>query len=327
VALSKEVKVGLLALVSGAVLYIGFNFLKGVDFLSPTKTYYVMYVNVDGLTVSNPVQLNGLNIGQVDKIKILTKNNNKILVSLKVDEKILLGDSTFAKLSTTDLLGSKSIQLQIGKNTKIFESGDTLMGIKEQAMSELISQKALPIMSNLDSTVIKLNALFGDEMGTSVKNTMHNFELASHDLKLMVSENRTNMGQISANLVSLSNSLKETEKNLSPLLDKMNKFADTLNDLELKAMVNSAKSSMKSLEDITSKINKAEGSLGSLVNDKVLYNNLSAAAKDLDVLFLDIQKHPKRYVSFSVFGGKDKGSKKEKDKAAPAPPAAQSPAQ
>ncbi|HEY8401520.1 MAG TPA: MlaD family protein, partial [Cytophagaceae bacterium] len=117
--MSKEVKVGLLALVAGVILYIGFNFLKGVDFFSPTKRYYVKYDNIDGLTVSNPVILNGLVVGRVNNITLIPKENYKVVVELEIDDELTLGDSTYALLANTDLLGGKSIVLDIGKVTRV----------------------------------------------------------------------------------------------------------------------------------------------------------------------------------------------------------------
>jgi phospholipid/cholesterol/gamma-HCH transport system substrate-binding protein len=307
--LSKEAKVGLLTLVAGIMLYVGFNFLKGSSFFSPTNKYFVLYNNVEGLATSNAVLLNGVTIGRVSSIKLLTEKNNLILVGLELNNDIIVGDSTKAILVNDGLLGGKNIDLLPGINSKIFKNQDTLIGVTTKAISELISEKALPIMANLDSTVVKLNALFGDELGSSVKNILHNFELASHDLKLTMAVSKTNISGITTNLNALSASLIETEKSLRPLLQKMSSFADSLNDLELKKTIANANAAMQNLSEVSSKINKAEGSVGLLINDKSLYQKLDNSAKDLDLLLIDVKKNPKRYVHFSVFGRKDKESK------------------
>ncbi|HEX8549859.1 MAG TPA: MlaD family protein [Cytophagaceae bacterium] len=315
--LSKEMRVGLLALAAGTVLFIGFNFLKGSELFSSTKKYHVLYNNVDGLTPSNPVVLNGLAIGRVDKIKLMPEKNNRVLVTLDVNDDILLGDSTYAKLASTDLLGGKAIELTLGKNSKNYDNEDTLIGVKDQPISEMIAQKAMPILTNLDSTVVKLNAIFGDELGISIKNILHNFEIASNDMKLTMAHSRGNIEGITTNINSLTASLKETERSVKPLLTKLNQFADTLNDLQLKQTINNANTAMKNLNAITTKIEQGKGSIGALINDKALYDNLNTSAKDLDKLFVDIQKNPKRYVHFSVFGGN--GGKDKDAKNAPTP--------
>jgi phospholipid/cholesterol/gamma-HCH transport system substrate-binding protein len=312
VKISREVKVGLLALVAGAVLYIGFNFLKGVEFFSPVKRYYVVYTNIDGLSSSNPVILNGLNVGRVNSIQLLPESGYKIVVGLDVDDKLVLGDSTLAILSNSDLLGGKSILLKLGRNSKIKENGDTLTGITDKNLTQALAERAMPILSNLDSTVVKMNKVFGDELGNSIQKTLHNFEIASTDLRLTVAANKQNITTITSNLADLSESLKETQAALKPLMAHMTQFADSLNDLHLKRIVNNANAAMKNLNEITARINSGQGTMGALMNDKAAYDNMNKSIKDLDLLLLDLKANPKRYVHFSMFGGKEKAPKKSK---------------
>ncbi|HXA01299.1 MAG TPA: MlaD family protein [Cytophagaceae bacterium] len=311
---TREVKVGLLALVAGAVLYIGFNFLKGVEFFSPVKRYYIIYSNIDGLSSSNPVIMNGLNVGRVNSIQLLTNRNYKILVGIDVDDELVLGDSTIAILSNSDLLGGKEILLKLGKGSNIKKNGDTLTGIADKNLTQALAERAMPILSNLDSTVLKMNRVFGDELGNSIQKTLHNFEVASNDLRMTVSVNKQNINTITSNLADLSASLKETQSSLKPLMAHMNQFADSLNDLELKRVVNNANIAMKNLSQITAKINSGDGTMGALLNDKAAYDNMNKSMKDLDALLMDLKANPKRYVHFSVFPGKTKTPKQKKNK-------------
>ncbi|MFN6943981.1 MAG: MlaD family protein [Cytophagaceae bacterium] len=315
--LSKEVKVGLLALTAGVILYIGFNFLKGIDFLSPTNRYYVIYDNIDGLTAANPVMVNGLSVGRVGNIKLIP-GDNRLLVALEVQKEVLLTDRTLAKLTSSDILGGKSIELEILKGQRTLVSGDTLLPIKEKNITEQLSEKALPILQNIDSTVSKVNHLFGDRLEKAVTQTLDNIEDASRDLQQMMSVNKKNVHAISGNLVSLTNSLKETEKSVKPLIAKMNAIADSLNDLELKQAINNANNSLRNLENITARIDQGQGNLGKLVNDSSLYTNLNSSLTDLDNLLIDFQNNPKRYVNFSVIsiGSGEKRKQKEERKAA-----------
>jgi phospholipid/cholesterol/gamma-HCH transport system substrate-binding protein len=301
VAISKEAKVGLLALIAGVVLYLGFNFLKGYELFSNTNRFFIIYKKIDGLTASNPVVLNGLNVGRVQKIELLPERNNQILVTIDVDEAVQVGDSTLAQLSNTDLLGGKSIELILGKNSVVYDGDDTLKGYKKQDFTEELTAKALPILSNLDSTVVKLNQIFGDELGNSIKITLHNLELTSHDLKLMMAGNRSNISAITGNLASLTASLNETEKQLKPVIAKLDHLADSLNNMELKQTIRNANAALKNVESITSKIDENKGSLGLLVNDKQLYDNLNKTAAQLNKIADDISKNPKRYLKISVF--------------------------
>ncbi len=286
-----------MALVSGILLYLGFNFLKGMDFFSPIKTYYVWYDNIDGLTVSNPVIINGFAVGRVNKITLDQEKGNKIKVELQVDKDVVLGDSTIALLSSVDLLGGKSIVLNLGKDRKKYDNGATLIGIKEKSFIQVLGDKATPVLSNLDSTILKINAILGDETNSNIKKVLINLVIASESMKLMMAENRQNINGLTGNLQTLSASLVETEKTLKPILAKFNTLADSLNDLELKRVVDKANAAMTNLSAITEKINKGEGSLGALINDKKSVENLNRTLKDIDFLMIDFRNHPKNYLS------------------------------
>jgi len=311
-SVSKEIKIGVMALISGVMLYLGFNFLKGTDFFSPINTYYIWYNNIDGLTVSNPVIINGFSVGRVNKIILDQENNNKIKVEVQVDKAIQLGDSTRALLSSQDLLGGKSIVLKLGKNTRIIESGDTIIGDVEKGFMQVLGDKATPVLSNLDSTILKINAILGDETNSKIKLMLTNLVTSSESLKSMLAENRKNINGITGNLNQLTASLVETEKGLKPLLAKINQLADTLNDMELKRVVDNANNAMANLSSITEKINKGEGSLGALINDKQTVDNLNKTMKDIDALVVDLQNNPKNYLS--PLGRKSSKIKKDADK-------------
>jgi phospholipid/cholesterol/gamma-HCH transport system substrate-binding protein len=305
VKLSKEVKVGLLALIAGIILYVGFNYLKGIDFFSPTKKYFVVYQNVEGLTVSNPVTLNGLAVGRVDELRILHDRKSAILVTVEIDDEIKVGDSTIAILANSSLLGGKEIALRLGRNSKEYKKGDTLIGMVDKSLTDIISEKALPVIDVLDSLASKLNMFLDKELGQSVKKTMINFETASTDLRETIAKSKGNITSITSNLSQLTAGLKETERKFRPIIDKMNQVADSLNDMQLKRVVNNANKAMTSLQDIMAKINNSEGSLGLLVNDKQLYRNLTDATQSLDTLLKHFDENPRYFL-------KPLGTKKKK---------------
>jgi phospholipid/cholesterol/gamma-HCH transport system substrate-binding protein len=295
--LTKETKIGVMALVSGVLLYLGFNYLKGMDFFSPIKTYYVWYDDIDGLTVSNAVMINGFSVGRVNKIVLDQAHGNKIKVELQIDKDIVLGDSTKAVLASLDLLGGKSIVLSLGKDSKKFDSEDTLVGVKEKGFVQVLSEKATPILSDLDSTILKINTVLGNETDNNIKKMLHNLVLASESMKLLMAENRQNISGITSNVNTLSASLVETEKSLKPILAKFNSIADTLNDLELKRVISNANIAMVNLASITDKINKGEGSLGAIINDKKTVDNLNKTLTNIDFLVIDFKNNPKNYLS------------------------------
>ncbi len=299
--ISKEAKVGLLALIAGVTLYLGFNFLKGYEIFSRTNKFYIVYEEIDGLTVSNPVVLNGLSVGRVDEIKLQPDDGNSLLVTIVVDRDVQVGDSTIAVLENTGLLGGKSIELRVGANTVIYEGGQILPGVMQQDLMGELADKAMPILTNLDSTVVNLNKIFGDQLGTSIQKTLHNLELASGELNMIMVSNKQNINTITYSLAGLSRSLEETEKQLKPILQKFDNIADTLNNLELKQTVRNAREALANVESITAKINDKEGSLGLLVNDKELYDNLNKTAENMNSLVEDIERNPKKYIKVTVF--------------------------
>ena len=154
--LSKEAKVGLMAVLAMVLLYFGFHILKGSDVFSRTYKYYVIYDNIDGLTASNPVLLNGLNVGRVQEIKLLQDQKNHLLVTLDVQKGIVLPKGTTALLADGGLLGGKVIHLSIGSSSVNLQDNDTLIGKREAGISALLQEKALPLVTHADSLVLNL---------------------------------------------------------------------------------------------------------------------------------------------------------------------------
>lgn len=305
--ISKEVKVGTLAVIAGAILYFGIRFLKGTEVLSTNDTYYVVYENIDGLTSSNPVLINGLPIGYVDKIDLLQQRGNKLLVTLKLDEKVIVGNTATAVLTTSDLLGGKAIILNTGDISQPLQEGDTLIAEKEVGIAELVQAKTLPIVDQLDSTITKLNFILSAfaRDTSSVTNALENVEGITFEAESLISENRRNLGTIVSNLSILSETLTSEEQGIAPLMAKLNNLADSLNQIEIQSTVQKLDQTLGNLQSITQKIQQKEGTMGKLVNDDSLYVNLNQTVADLDSLLVDLKKNPKRYVRFSIFGGKD----------------------
>jgi len=299
--------VAALAVISGVILYFGVRFLKGTEVFSSNNTFYVVYENVDGLTASNPVLINGLPVGYVDVIRLQQKKGNQILVVLKIEENIILGDSTSAILSTSDLLGSKAIVLDVKNINAPLEEGDTLIAAKDVGIAELVQAKTLPIVDQLDTTITRINFLLAAfvEDTSRVSNTLENVEQTTFQVESMVSENRRDLNTVISNFRKLSETLADSEQGIEPLMAKLNDVANKLNEIELQSTVMKIDSTMANLQTITQKIEQQEGTMGKLVNNDSLYVNLNQTVSDLDSLLVDLKANPKRYVRFSIFGGND----------------------
>ncbi|MGM9507656.1 MlaD family protein [Larkinella sp. GY13] len=306
--ISKEAKVGILAVVTLAVLYFGFNYLKGADIFSRSNKYVVVYDNVDGLTPSNPVQLNGLNVGRVDRIDIMQQQGNRLLVTLDIDKRILVGKGSKAILADAGVLGGKLIILQINQSEGELAKGDTLVSGKEAGLTALIKEKTLPVLNTVDSLTINLNRIVKqfDRTGLVLTRTLEGVEATTGTLQLTIGENREGIKRLMTNLGTLSASLAETEKEIKPLLSKASTFADSLNALKLSQTLASANQSIATLQQMLADINSGKGTLGKLKGDEALYKNVNNATASLDKLLTDFREHPKRYVHFSLFGKKEK---------------------
>ncbi|QMW01814.1 MlaD family protein [Spirosoma foliorum] len=305
---SQEVKVGLLAVVSLAMFYFGFRFLKGSDFFNSTNKYRVVYDNIDGLVPSNPVRINGLSVGRVKSIEILQNKGNKLLVTVELRKDIRVTQGTRAILVDDGLLGGKLIQLTIDPQKPELEDGGMLLAVKETGLSALIKEKTLPVLNNVDSLTYQLNRVVSqfDQTGVMLNQTLKSADAGVKTLDLTIAENRAGLKATLASVSHLAASLVETEKQLKPILAKADTFADSLQGLQLKQTLGTVNKTVEGLQRILTDVNNGRGSLGKLTSDEALYSNVNKTAASLEKLLTDLREHPKRYVQFSVFGKKEK---------------------
>jgi len=307
--ITKEVKVGLMAVMAMVLLYLGFHILKGSDVFSRTYKYYVVYDNIDGLTASNPVLLNGLNVGRVQEIKLLQNQQNRLLVSLDIQKGIILPKGTVALLADGGLLGGKVIHLAIGTSSVNLQDNDTLLGKKESGISAVLQEKALPLVTHADSLILNLAAVADGfkETGKILNQMLKNYDQTGNEVQGLVMENRKNLLVMTSNLNKLSESLVATEKELKPILAKTGAFADSLDALRLGATVQSANQTIAELRHLLADVQSGKGTAGKLIKDETLYNNMNSTIVSLNKLLTNFREQPKRYVHLSVFGKKDKG--------------------
>ncbi len=307
---SNELKVGFLALLAFLILYFGFNFLKGNDIFSSARIYYVEYENVDGLMVSNQVMINGIEVGKVKKVEIQPTKSNKILVTLRLSQDMVIPDKTVAVLSDGALLGGKIIRLRLeGKGNLAEES--FLKGETEVGLTTLLKERAIPVIANADSLLVSFRQIStkfdntGTYLNTLLKTSNETVSNLNGSVNGIVADNRANIAQISANMKTLSTDLIETEKQLRPLLTKFNSVADSLQALRLGKTLKEVDAAVISLKKIVQGLERGEGTAGKLIKNDSLYVGLNKTLVDLDKLLLDFRLQPKRYIGISVFGKKN----------------------
>jgi phospholipid/cholesterol/gamma-HCH transport system substrate-binding protein len=307
---SNELKVGFLALLAFLILYFGFNFLKGNDVFSSARIYYVEYENVDGLMVSNQVMVNGIEVGKVKKVEIQPSKANKILVTLRLSQDIVIPDKTVAVLSDGALLGGKIIRLRLEGKGNLAEDS-FLKGETEVGVTALLKERAIPVIANADSLLVSFRQIStkfdhtGTYLNTLLKTSNETVSNINGSVNGVVADNRANIAQISSNMKTLSSDLIETEKQLRPLLTKFNTVADSLNALKLGKTLREVDATVVSLKKIVQGIERGEGSAGKLIKNDSLYLGLNKTLIDLDKLLLDFRLQPKRYIGISVFGKKN----------------------
>lgn len=313
--LSKEIKTGLLALIAIALIIFGYNFLKGENILEKTRTFYAVYDDVEGLSSSSPVTINGLQVGNVSKIEFLNREA-KLVVSFNVKNNFEFSKSSVAKIYGGDLIGGKSIAIEPNfNNQKPAVSGDTLTSEVEGGLFELVNDKLTPLqfkvenaVTGIDSLVASLNFVLDTGSKQSIKSSIAEFETT------LKSFNQTTK-KINGLLDENESKFGTTMNNLEHASANFVGISDSLAVLEIQPMFIELKQNLQNLNSVTSKLEKGEGSLGKLLDDDGLYDNLEASAKQMEELLQDMKLNPKRYVHFSIFGKKNKAySQPEDDK-------------
>ncbi len=308
--ISKEVKVGIFSVVAIATLYLGFNYLKGIDFFSRSNKYYVLYEDVGGLTKSNPIKISGFSVGKVADITLLQQEGNIVLVEMDIDNKIILGDSAVARLDA-DLLGSVSIVIGVGDVTRPLSPGDTLYARVNPGLAELFKESTEPLKNNLPILISNLNDLLEDlhGSGNKLKDALASFTSTSNTLNSTLNENRDTLKATINQFKAMAVNLNATIKEVQPLLANFGTLADSLSKLELHATLNKLDLLLTETTSTVVALGSEDGTLGKLMHDDSLYNNLNQAMLDLDSLLLHINENPKHF-----FGPLGKSRKKiEKD--------------
>jgi len=314
VKIANETKVGILAAFSIAVLIIGYNFLKGNSIFSSETVLYARYTRVDGLGVSKPVLINGFQIGRVDKLVL--QPNGEILATLKIKGKYDIPKNSIAKLESTDLLGSKAIVMALGTGNDFAQDGDTLNSNVEKNLMEAVQpvqKKAELIIGKMDSILTSVNTILNPDFQknvnksfNSIASTLSSLEGTSKKVDGLVGTEGKRISAILANAESISGNLKNNNAKINAILNNINTITDQVAAANFKQTIDNANKAVADLQGIVTKVNDGKGTLGLLVNDTKMYDNLNNASKNLDNLIIDLKENPKRYVHFSVFGGGNK---------------------
>ena len=304
---SKEVKTAVLALGTILLFIFGYSFLKGTNILDKDNTFFVTYDNVEGLAKASPVTINGLLVGKVKDITFLN-NQGKLLVSFSITESDFeFSKNSLVRIYSSGLLGGKSLGLYPEydpENRAV--SGDTLVGNVEDDMLVAVTKALGPLEDKVNNTLVTLDVLLHSitdildpktraNLQKSIANlhtTMESLNGASSSLNGLLKENKT--------------SLNKTFANLENMTTNFNSLSDSLSKLETGKLFSELQNVVTRFDTITSALENGEGSMGKLLTDEQLYENLKGASKQLEELLEDVKLNPKRYLHISVFGKNNK---------------------
>lgn len=314
-ALNTEAKVGALAVVAVTALVLGFDFLKGNNTFQRGRDFYVVYDKVPGLQESDPIRVNDLLIGRVKDLTL--RDDYTIMARLNITEDFPIPVDTRAMISSADFLGAKQVDLVIGKSDRLARSGDTLRGTIEVGIQEAIREELRPItskvqalISSIDSSMTVVNAIFSGETGddvenslTSISEALTNFRNMSLRVDNMVARQTRNVDTIFSSLATVSQGFADKDAEMQRILENLAAITDSLAAAEFAATVTDARDAIRGLGAIIERVEDGEGTLGKLVQDDALYENLNASSRDLDALLKDIEANPGRYVTLFRIGG------------------------
>lgn len=310
--ITNETKVGILAAVAITILILGYSFLKGNNVFSSENEFYARYGSVEGLTVSKPVLVNGYQIGRVSDLKL--QPNGSIVAQFKINSDYDIPKNTIARLESTDLLGGKAIVFELGSGKVYAEDGDTLKANSEKNLMEQvqpIQKKAEQIIGRLDSVLTSVNNTISPEFQqnfnksfASIARTLETLEGTTRKVDNLVGAESSRISAIMANLESVSANLRNNNQRITAVMSNLEKVSDQIARANFENTIKNADKAVADMQVAINKVNSGQGTLGQLVNDERLYINLTNAAANLDMLMIDLKANPKRYVSFSIFGGR-----------------------
>ena len=296
---TKEIKIGLVAVLGIVVLFVGLQFLKGLSVFSSDNTMYVAFTDATGLAVSSPVYANGYRVGVVKALDYDYDPHGKIVAEVGLNKEMRVPVGSRAELAS-DLLGNIKINLVLADDPlHMIAVGDTISGGMEVGIMSKVGEimpLILDIAPKLDSIMTSLNTLLADP---ALRNTLHNVEGMTGNLYATSQE----LKLLSA---SLNREVPTTLTKVNGVLDNTQQLTHNLSQIDVEAMNAKVNQTLANVEQMTQRLNSNEGTLGLLMRDKSLYNNLNATAASADSLLTDLKAHPKRYVHFSIFGKKDK---------------------
>lgn len=313
--LNKEIKVGIISIVALSIVIWGVMYLKGLDIFKSKRSVFAVYERVNGLVVANPVTIKGMSVGQVKNMYFSKKDPGKIVVELVISEDIQIPKNSTAKIYSSGLISTKEVEIVLGDSRDLLRDGDTLKAMTESSLTDEVSKQLLPLknkaenlISSIDTVamIIKevLNKDTRDKLAMAIDNintVLKNLASITANIDTLVGSKRSHLSAIVNNVESISKNLRDNNENLSNIITNFSKLSDSLAKAKIPTTINLVNKALADINLVLEKINSGQGSISLLLNDKALYDEVTKAARDLNLLLEDIREHPSKYVKVSVF--------------------------
>jgi len=311
----KEIKIGAVFVIALAVLIWGLMYLKGLELFKTSRTFYAVYDHVNGLVAANPITIKGLQVGQVNKLYFDPNNPQKIIVELYVKGDYPIPKNSAARIYSSSLLGAKEVEIVPGDSRIMAKDRDTLLSLVEATLGEEVNRQILPLkrkaenlISSIDTVAVIIQQVLNKNTRENlvqavehVKQTLGNIAHTTGNLDTLIGSQRKNIGDIITNVESISDNLRKNNDKITHIINNLSDVSDSLVKARIPATIAQVNKAVSDLDAILVKINKGEGSVGQLINNQQLYQEVEKAARDLNLLLEDIKANPGRYVKVSVF--------------------------
>lgn len=294
---SKEVKVGLFMISAIVLLYFGFNFLKGIDFFSSSNKYYAIYENVDKLTESNQIFLNGYAVGRVSDI-VIQQAKDRVLVELSIESDIVINTSSVAILNG-ELLGGRFIQLVVGETGQRLKSKDTIRSEIAKGLSDFITENAEPVAANLQTTLRKLNSMLDtlNRSANMINGMLSDMRNTPIKINHTIDNLNGKLGQMSGTFNEVGLKLNNTLTDLKPTLANFRTLSDSLKQLELSGTISKAQQSLTKLNETLTALNSGDNTASRLMTEDSLYVSLNNLLESVDSLANHFNRNPRHFLS------------------------------
>jgi phospholipid/cholesterol/gamma-HCH transport system substrate-binding protein len=303
--MSKELKTGIIAVIIIGISIWGFNFLKGQNLLDPgSRTFKVEYARIGGLSKSSTVTINGLKVGKVDNIEFDTsvEKRGHLLVTFIIDNDFEFSKRSIVKIYSPNPLSGSNLAIIPNYEGDIAISGDLLQGEMEESLFTSIGERLNPLQQKIESVIVRTDSLFSGLNKVLSDNTINGINTSIANLSGTIIDIRKTIESVNSMVADNQENLKITIENTRNITANFSKVSDNINAVDFKKIIDKADEAVGNFNEMSKKINAGEGTLGQLLNDKRMYDNLEAATRELEQLLRDIKLNPKRYIHFSVFG-------------------------